>query len=131
MFTYLLHLKCCFTSTETVGVLGTGAQDVHLDFHWVGCDARPKRSHPQTQAKPPPPKQRIPKCWGAGHCKAAYALCNLSLSTVVGNRHKDSVHRSDCSKLLKQQTVTLRESPAPAPYSHSLRLPRTFIISMK
>ena len=26
-------LKCCFTSTETVGVLGTGAQDVHLDFH--------------------------------------------------------------------------------------------------
>ena len=26
-------LECCFTSTETVGVLGTGAQDVHLDFH--------------------------------------------------------------------------------------------------
>ena len=26
-------LKCCFTSIETVGVLGTGAQDVHLDFH--------------------------------------------------------------------------------------------------
>ena len=27
-------LKCsCFTSTETVGLLGTGAQDVHLDFH--------------------------------------------------------------------------------------------------
>ena len=25
--------KCCFTSTQTVGVLGTGAQDVHLDFH--------------------------------------------------------------------------------------------------
>ena len=25
-------LKCCFTSTETVGLLGTGAQDVHLDF---------------------------------------------------------------------------------------------------
>ena len=24
---------CCFTSTETVGLLGTGAQDVHLDFH--------------------------------------------------------------------------------------------------
>ena len=24
---------CCFTSTETVGVLGTGAQDGHLDFH--------------------------------------------------------------------------------------------------
>ena len=29
----LLMLKCCFTSTETVGVLGTGAQDGHLDFH--------------------------------------------------------------------------------------------------
>jgi len=28
----LLLLKCCFTSTETVGLLGTGAQDVHLDF---------------------------------------------------------------------------------------------------
>ena len=26
-------LKCCFTATETVGLLGTGAQDVHLDFH--------------------------------------------------------------------------------------------------
>ena len=26
-------LKCCFTSTETVGLLGTGAQDVHLDFY--------------------------------------------------------------------------------------------------
>ena len=29
----LVGLKCCFTSTETVGLLGTGAQDVHLDFH--------------------------------------------------------------------------------------------------
>ena len=29
----LLLLKCCFKSTETVGLLGTGAQDVHLDFH--------------------------------------------------------------------------------------------------
>ena len=28
-----LLLKCCFRSTETVGLLGTGAQDVHLDFH--------------------------------------------------------------------------------------------------
>ena len=26
-------MKCCFTSTETAGLLGTGAQDVHLDFH--------------------------------------------------------------------------------------------------
>ena len=26
-------LKCCFTSTETLGLLGTGAQDGHLDFH--------------------------------------------------------------------------------------------------
>ena len=29
----LLKLKCCFMSTETVGLLGTGAQDGHLDFH--------------------------------------------------------------------------------------------------
>ena len=28
-----LMLKCCFTSTETVCLLGTGAQDGHLDFH--------------------------------------------------------------------------------------------------
>ena len=26
-------LECCFTSTETAGLLGTGAQDGHLDFH--------------------------------------------------------------------------------------------------
>jgi len=26
-------LKCCFTTTETIGLLGTGAEDVHLDFH--------------------------------------------------------------------------------------------------
>ena len=35
--------ECCFTSTETVGLLGTGAQDGHLDFHtapelWNGQD---------------------------------------------------------------------------------------------
>ena len=29
---YLLG-ECCFTFTETVGLLGTGAQDAHLDFH--------------------------------------------------------------------------------------------------
>ena len=28
-----LLLKFCFTSTETVGLLETGAQDGHLDFH--------------------------------------------------------------------------------------------------
>ena len=26
-------VECCVTSTETVGLLGTGAQDVHIDFH--------------------------------------------------------------------------------------------------
>ena len=26
-------VECCFTSTESVGLLGTGAQDGHLDFH--------------------------------------------------------------------------------------------------
>ena len=29
----LILLKCCFTATETVGLLGTEAQDVHLDCH--------------------------------------------------------------------------------------------------
>ena len=27
------RVQCCFTSTETVGLLGTGARDGHLDFH--------------------------------------------------------------------------------------------------
>ena len=27
-----LLVECCFTSTETEGLLGTGAQDGHLDF---------------------------------------------------------------------------------------------------
>ena len=26
-------VECCFTSTETVGLLGTVAQDGNLDFH--------------------------------------------------------------------------------------------------
>ena len=29
----MIWLKCCFTSTETVGLLGTGSQDGHLGFH--------------------------------------------------------------------------------------------------
>ena len=29
----LVEVSSCFTSTETVELLGTGAQDVHLDFH--------------------------------------------------------------------------------------------------
>ena len=33
LFRELALLKCCFTSTETVGLLGTGAQDGNLDFH--------------------------------------------------------------------------------------------------
>ena len=33
LYQLMLLLKCCFTSTETVGLLGTGAQDGHLDFH--------------------------------------------------------------------------------------------------
>ena len=28
-------VECCFMSTETVGLLGTEAQDIHLDFHTV------------------------------------------------------------------------------------------------
>ena len=34
-------LKCCFTSTETVGLLGTEAQDVHLDFHTAPVEVLP------------------------------------------------------------------------------------------
>ena len=37
------RVECCFTFTETVGLLGTGAQDGHLDFHIAPelCNARP------------------------------------------------------------------------------------------
>ena len=31
---FLLKLKCCFTSTETVGILGMGANDVRLHFQF-------------------------------------------------------------------------------------------------
>ena len=27
------QIQCCLTSTETIGLLGTGAQDGRLDFH--------------------------------------------------------------------------------------------------
>ena len=30
---YNYAVECCFASTETVGLLGTEAQDGHLDFH--------------------------------------------------------------------------------------------------
>ena len=33
VFLALLMFKCCFTATETVGLLGTGAQDGHVDLH--------------------------------------------------------------------------------------------------
>ena len=26
-------LKCCFTSTETIGLVGMGARDIHLNLH--------------------------------------------------------------------------------------------------
>ena len=31
--TAAVGFQCSFTSTETVGLLGTGAQYIHLDFH--------------------------------------------------------------------------------------------------
>ena len=31
----VMMMKYCFTSTKTVGLLGTGAQDGHLDFNTV------------------------------------------------------------------------------------------------
>ena len=30
---FFVCFECCFTSTKTVCLLGTGAQDGHLDFH--------------------------------------------------------------------------------------------------
>ena len=37
-FFFFFVVKCCFTSTETVGLLGTGAQDGYLDFHTAPDD---------------------------------------------------------------------------------------------
>ena len=49
----MLLLKCCFTSTETAGLLGTGAQDGHVDFHtapvlwkWFGLMFVPNNVNP-------------------------------------------------------------------------------------
>ena len=38
-------VKCRFTSTETVGLLGMGAQDDHLDFHTAPeiCEKKKKK----------------------------------------------------------------------------------------
>ena len=36
-------VECCFTSTETVGLLETGAQDGHRDFH-TAPDLRQSRN---------------------------------------------------------------------------------------
>ena len=40
-------VECCFTSTKTVGILGTGAQDGHLDLHTVP-ELRPKKDRGST-----------------------------------------------------------------------------------
>ena len=42
---YLGSVQCCFTFTETEGLLGTGAQDVHLDFHTAPERKWPSRSN--------------------------------------------------------------------------------------
>ena len=34
----IMMMKCLFASTETVGLLGTGAQDGHLDFHTASSE---------------------------------------------------------------------------------------------
>ena len=36
-------LKCCFASTETVGLLRAGAQDDHIDFHTALTHERSKK----------------------------------------------------------------------------------------
>ena len=38
-------VECCFTSTESVGLLGKGAQDGHLHFHTAPelCREKEKR----------------------------------------------------------------------------------------
>ena len=51
-------VECCFTSTETVGLLGTGAQDVHLDFHTAPelCPGWEKRETDMPRATVLPPQ---------------------------------------------------------------------------
>ena len=33
LISHEVRVECCYTFTDTVGLLGTGAQDGHLDFH--------------------------------------------------------------------------------------------------
>ena len=88
-------LKCCFTSTETVGLLGTGAQDVHLDFHtppelWLYgsfcfCFMSSERCYTI-----PSLLLRLKSHW----CKAVTQLCVI----LVGHFKKDGVRANHLHK---------------------------------
>ena len=85
--TQLKMLKCCFTSTETIGLLGTGGQDGHHAFHtapdlWLtqcrqtaiykGLNVRHRSASTST------PKSHISTCESACACERARAcMCVL------------------------------------------------------
>ena len=114
-----LQVKCCFTSTETVGLLGTGAQDVYLDFHWVRrggggsgtcvmlVPSAPTRKSRQDRHHQNNGYQSAGEPAIAAEQLVYFATCHFQQLLGTSHSHKDSVHRSDCSKLLKQQTVRL------------------------
>ena len=67
-------VQCCFTSAETVGLLGTGAQDVHLDFHTA------PELCPLLFAHPPfalPPAHQLLTC--LSHISSAHILFSRPL----------------------------------------------------
>ena len=80
-------VECCFTPTDTVGLLGTGAQDGHLDFHTP------------------------PELWGIC-CYALHAVM-WGLSPVTIRPLHNSIHpSSNGDVLLLLLLLLLQRSPA-------------------
>ena len=84
-----LMVQCCFTSTETVGLLGTGAQDGHLDFHtapelWSLCVSlfgialRPQKPSGLLWAGSPGRPLRL--------SHSSWAQCHWLIETLTANR---------------------------------------------
>ena len=76
-------VQCCFTSAETVGLLGTGAQDVHLDFHTAPELCPHLSAHPLFAL---PPAHQLLIC--LSHISSAHIpLLTASLPPLLSSAH--------------------------------------------
>ena len=95
-------LKCCFTSTETVGLLGTGAQEVHLDFHTAPDESSwwspPRLSHSSWWS---PPRLSHSSC----ELREASTHFNVLMATIL------SLQVLESAKHLKRQPVNPTHPP--------------------